>query len=161
MLFFVDFEIHLPIEKWLDDGVSVEGIVLPVVEFGRVVAELHMLRDSEGRAKLYADIAHPINSTCREMIQSRVIAEYRGEQERSKQPGYVCTYDDLDGEYEESYVQVISEMNASGRSGGGYRTHSSHAPRGTHNTNHEPSSPVATQEDTERSSSDGFGAGIL
>jgi len=56
--------------------------------------EVPMLRDSEGRAKLYADIAHPINSTCREMIQSRVIAEYRAEQERAKQPGYMSRYDD-------------------------------------------------------------------
>ena len=52
------------------------------------------LRDSEGRAKLYADIAHPINSACREMIQSRVIAEFRTEQVRAKQPGYVSRYDD-------------------------------------------------------------------
>jgi stage V sporulation protein G len=52
------------------------------------------LRDAEGRAKLYADIAHPINSACREMIQSRVIAEFKGEQERAKQPGYVSRYDD-------------------------------------------------------------------
>jgi len=52
------------------------------------------LRDAEGRAKLYADIAHPINSQCREMIQNRVIAEFRGEQERAKQPGYVSKYDD-------------------------------------------------------------------
>jgi stage V sporulation protein G len=51
-------------------------------------------RDSEGRAKLYADIAHPINSQCREMIQTRVIAEFRTEQERAKQPGYVSRYDD-------------------------------------------------------------------
>jgi stage V sporulation protein G len=51
-------------------------------------------RDSEGRAKLYADIAHPINSTCREMIQVRVIMEYQAERERSKQPGYVSKYDD-------------------------------------------------------------------
>lgn len=51
-------------------------------------------RDSEGRAKLYADIAHPINSQCREMIQSRVILEYRTELERAKQPGYVSRYDD-------------------------------------------------------------------
>jgi stage V sporulation protein G len=56
--------------------------------------ETTMLRDSEGRAKLYADIAHPINSACREMIQSRVIAEYRTEQERAKQPGYMSRYDD-------------------------------------------------------------------
>src|SRR5262245_925459 len=52
------------------------------------------VRDSEGRAKLYADIAHPINSQCREMIQNRVISEYRTEMERSQQPGYVSKYDD-------------------------------------------------------------------
>ena len=51
-------------------------------------------RDQEGRAKLYADIAHPINSICREMIQSRVITEYRTELERAKQPGYISKYDD-------------------------------------------------------------------
>ena len=53
-----------------------------------------LTRDAEGRAKLYADIAHPINSACREMIQNRVIAEFRTEQERAKQPGYVSKYDD-------------------------------------------------------------------
>ena len=52
------------------------------------------IRDAEGRAKLYADIAHPINSSCREMIQKRVIAEYRLELDRSQQPGYVSRYDD-------------------------------------------------------------------
>jgi stage V sporulation protein G len=52
------------------------------------------VRDSEGRAKLYADIAHPINSQCREMIQNRVISEFRTELERSKQPGYISRYDD-------------------------------------------------------------------
>ena len=30
------------------------------------------IKDTEGRAKLYADIAHPINSPCREMIQDRM-----------------------------------------------------------------------------------------
>ena len=52
--------------------------------------------DDEGRAKLYADIAHPINSACREMIQDRVIREFHEEQERAKQPGYVSRYDDFD-----------------------------------------------------------------
>ena len=33
-------------------------------------------KDADGRAKLYADIAHPINSSCREMIQNFVIEEY-------------------------------------------------------------------------------------
>ncbi len=53
-------------------------------------------RDDEGRAKLYADIAHPINSQCREMIQERVIQEFYQEQERAKQPGYKSRYDDFD-----------------------------------------------------------------
>ena len=52
--------------------------------------------DAEGRAKLYADIAHPINSGCREMIQNRVIEEFHLEQDRAKQPGYVSRYDDFD-----------------------------------------------------------------
>ncbi len=52
--------------------------------------------DDEGRAKLYADIAHPINSNCREMIQERVIREFHEERERAKQPGYVSRYDDFD-----------------------------------------------------------------
>ena len=51
-------------------------------------------RDQDGRTKLYADIAHPINSRCREMIQNRVIAEYEKELERAKQPGYVSRYDE-------------------------------------------------------------------
>ena len=53
-------------------------------------------RDDEGRAKLYADIAHPINSQCREMIQERVIQEFYQEQECAKQPGYKSRYDDFD-----------------------------------------------------------------
>ena len=52
--------------------------------------------DDDGRAKLYADIAHPINSACREMIQDRVIREFRDELERAKQPGYQSRYDDFD-----------------------------------------------------------------
>ncbi len=52
--------------------------------------------DEEGRAKLYADIAHPINSACREAIQDRILREFREEKERAKQPGYVSRYDDFD-----------------------------------------------------------------
>lgn len=56
-------------------------------------------KDADGRAKLYADIAHPINSGCREMIQNCVIHEYFEEIERAKQPGYVSRYDDFDYEF--------------------------------------------------------------
>jgi stage V sporulation protein G len=59
-------------------------------------------KDADGRAKLYADIAHPINSDCREMIQEVVINEYYEEIERAKQPGYVSRYDDFDFEYTDS-----------------------------------------------------------
>lgn len=50
----------------------------------------------DGRSKLHADIAHPINSTCRDMIQRAVIEAYHKERDLAKQPGYVCTYDDFD-----------------------------------------------------------------
>jgi stage V sporulation protein G len=50
--------------------------------------------DQDGRAKLYADIAHPVNAECREMIQKRVIEELEREIELSSKPGYASRYDD-------------------------------------------------------------------
>lgn len=63
-------------------------------------------KDSDGRAKLYADIAHPINSRCRELIQVRVMEAFKEEQVRAKQPGYICTYDD----YGEDNYADLSEL---------------------------------------------------
>ena len=63
---------------------------------GTRLKEDRAIKDEEGRAKLYADIAHPINSSCREMIQQRVIEEFQQEQERAGQPGYVSRYEDFD-----------------------------------------------------------------
>ena len=51
-------------------------------------------RDPDGRSKLYADIAHPINSDCRERIQTRVIEAYQQELEESGSPGYISRYDE-------------------------------------------------------------------
>ncbi|MDO4571157.1 MAG: SpoVG family protein [Planctomycetia bacterium] len=59
------------------------------------------MRDEEGRAKLYADIAHPINTTAREMIQREVIQAYEEEKVRAQSPGYVSRYDDYDLDYEQ------------------------------------------------------------
>ena len=68
-------------------------------------------RGADGRAKLHADIAHPINSACREVVQSAVIKAYQDERERAKQPGYVCTYDEYDaGEDFDGYSSVAAEM---------------------------------------------------
>jgi stage V sporulation protein G len=63
---------------------------------GKRLKDDRAAKDEDGRAKLYADIAHPINSACREMIQARVIEAFYDEIEQSKQPGYVSSYDDFD-----------------------------------------------------------------
>lgn len=68
-------------------------------------------RDDEGRVKLYADIAHPINSECREKIQDRVISEYEAELERADQPGYTSRYDE---DYDDFDIpEDLSEQPAS------------------------------------------------
>jgi stage V sporulation protein G len=78
--------------------------------------ENRALRDADGRAKLHADIAHPINSMCREKIQAAVLASYAEELERSKIPGYVSRYDD----YEVDDYEVPYESHASaGHAGAG------------------------------------------
>lgn len=112
-------------------------------------------RDPDGRAKLHADIAHPINSACREVIQGAVLKAFQEEKERAKQPGYVCRYDEIDaGDFDESYTQLISELN--GPRHDGYRTHAPHGPRGTHNNGHDGKTPVAARDQDRE-----FGAGIL
>ncbi|MCZ7649117.1 MAG: septation protein SpoVG family protein [Planctomycetota bacterium] len=53
--------------------------------------------DNRGRAKLHADIAHPINSRCRTELQAAILKAYQDEQERARQPGYVApNFDDYD-----------------------------------------------------------------
>ena len=69
---------------------------------GKRLEDTRAPKDADGRAKLYADIAHPINSNCREMIQDFVIRDYYEEIERAKQPGYVSRYDDFDFEFSDT-----------------------------------------------------------
>src|SRR2546423_13498180 len=84
--------------------------------------ENRAIRDADGRAKLHADIAHPINSACREVIQGAVLKAYNEEKERSKQPGYVSRYDEYDaGDYEETLSTLVGEL--SGPRQPSYRTH--------------------------------------
>ncbi len=84
------------------------------------------MKSDDGRAKLYADIAHPINSECRETIQEQVLIAYVSELERSKQPGYVCIYDD----YGEDIFAQLCDEELSGtdltrlpRNSGGHHRH--------------------------------------
>ena len=114
--------------------------------------ETRAMRDNDGRAKLHADIAHPIHSSAREMVQGAVVKSYSEEKDRSKMPGYVCTYDEYDFEGDEtpvSYGTVVAEMGTKT-----VRTHSPHtAAKGTHfNTVDAPAAKVHKD--------DAFGMGI-
>jgi stage V sporulation protein G len=109
-------------------------------------------RDHDGRAKLHADIAHPINSACREVMQMAIIKSFQDEKERSKMPGYVCTYDDYDGgdfDYDSpSYAGVVTGQKS------GFRAHGGH-PAGTRTHMNQQDKGAAS-----RKSEEGFGAGL-
>ena len=60
---------------------------------GKKLTHSRMEHDAAGRAKLYADVAHPVNAPCREMIQMRVVEEFKKELELSSQPGYKPRYE--------------------------------------------------------------------
>jgi stage V sporulation protein G len=117
--------------------------------------ENRAVRDADGRAKLHADIAHPINSSCREVIQNAVIRAYHEEREKAKLPGYVCTYDDYNdaGDIDDSYTSIIGELNQPPR---GYRAHPSHGPRNPYMNRHDNSVPQ-----NERRTPDNFGGDIV
>ena len=65
---------------------------------GVKLAAAALPRDDDGRLRLYADIAHPINAACRELIERRVVSEYEAEIVRAREPGYVSRYDDIGDE---------------------------------------------------------------
>jgi stage V sporulation protein G len=70
---------------------------------GAKLDEERAAKDDDGRAKLYADIAHPIKSECRDEIQQIVLDSFADEQVRSREPDYVCRYDDYG---EENYARL-------------------------------------------------------
>ena len=55
---------------------------------GAQLQENRARKDTKGRMKLHADIAHPINAECRKKIQETIVAAFEEEIEKSKQPGY-------------------------------------------------------------------------
>jgi DNA-binding cell septation regulator SpoVG len=73
-------------------------------ECGSKVPPGRMPAEGNGRTKLHRDIAHPITSEFRELIQARVIEGFQQELELSKQPGY--TPKDLDKDLDEAEEQV-------------------------------------------------------
>ncbi|MHC4405630.1 MAG: SpoVG family protein [Planctomycetota bacterium] len=117
---------------------------------GSRLRESQAAKDEEGRAKLYADIAHPINSSCREMIQNRVIDAFGDETEKAKTPGYVSSYEDFDSEHtfpEEQPGPSAAEPQEAPKP---------EQPRGPHKT------PSRQPQDSHRPRKGGdFGAGVF
>ena len=119
---------------------------------GARLKEPNTAKDDEGRTKLYADIAHPINSACREMIQQRVIDAYEAEKSRSQQPGYVPTYDYLNDDspwVSSRPAPVLVEVSPAPWA---------EKPRGPHRP---PSAPQRNSGPGVTHVSAGFGAGIF
>ncbi|MEM7476597.1 MAG: SpoVG family protein [Planctomycetota bacterium] len=78
--------------------------------------------DEDAPNKLYADVAHPINQSCRDEIQDHVVGEYELELERAKEPGYVSRYDDP--------YEIIETKTSSFNSGSAKPSSSENAPAG-------------------------------
>jgi stage V sporulation protein G len=126
---------------------------------GARLKEPPTIKDDEGRAKLYADIAHPINSACREMIQVKVIQAFEEEKARSKLPGYSPSYEDYDsGEFamqsrtEHGTAAHASPFQGAERPQGPHRVPTHHA----YNHAEKPSNGHY-----EKPSGEGFGAGVF
>jgi stage V sporulation protein G len=127
---------------------------------GQRLNEERAVRDPDGRAKLHADIAHPINSACREFMQTAIIKAYREELEKAKQPGYVCRYDEIDAGDYDSYESLIGGLNA-GERGETYRRHPGHEPRGAHGPTRQSSNPEGvTASKPDRRDDRAFGSGV-
>ena len=56
--------------------------------------------EDDSRAKLHADIAHPINSECRDRLQSQVLEEFYAELDRSED------YESKDSDDELSLIHI-------------------------------------------------------
>ncbi|MER3417092.1 MAG: stage V sporulation protein G [Gemmataceae bacterium] len=82
---------------------------------GRKLSENRVVFDANGRPRLHADIAHPINAACREFMQSAIIKAYQEELERARQPGYVCRYEEIDiSDYDDTYEDMLGTCTAGG-----------------------------------------------
>ena len=109
-------------------------------------------QDGDGRAKLYADIAHPVNAECREMIQNRVIQELNAELELASQPGYSSRYDD-------DYNEIRKPKSKEAKSSGSPSSKRVDQPKGKQPPS--PKSNPGTASDRRKPNSEEFGQGIF
>ncbi|QGJ68488.1 Stage V sporulation protein G [Planctomycetales bacterium 10988] len=124
---------------------------------GSELDSLDLPHDDEGRTKLHADVAHPINSTCREMIQSRLLEALEEEQERAMLPGYVSNYYEDDLGEDIDYGPSQSEKPSKKETMTVAYSQAHRAPQGPHRSRVQESSGSRKRS----SASDSFGAGIL
>jgi stage V sporulation protein G len=114
-------------------------------------------RNVEQRGKLYADIAHPINSEAREMLQRAVIEGFHLEKQKSKQPGYRSSYDDIDEDALASeHASAVGSPTAGGSSMRADARHKHSQP-----PPHPRPSSSANSIEGRIEEGDDFGAGIL
>lgn len=104
-------------------------------ECGTRLNENRAPRDAQGRTKLHADVAHPINAECRQAIQKAVIEAYYRELERSRQPDYQPPRldeefdDDVDfDDLESDYASLIDDLKKSTAARRQTRGHSESVP---------------------------------
>lgn len=76
---------------------------------GTQLGDNRALKDPDGRARLHADIAHPINTESRELIQNRVLEAYQVELQKSAEPGYASSYEEAYGNDEEERYAETAE----------------------------------------------------
>ena len=148
-------------------------------ECGTRLNEGRAPRDGDGRVKLHADVAHPINTACRERLQEAVIVAYKEELGRSEEPDYTpppLSEEDDSGTSE--YQELVADLRESAE-GRGRRSRAT-APvaselredsrqEASHSTN-EPTTSAPDADDAAcpapesseaKSEDDAFGDGIL
>ena len=75
-------------------------------------------KDSYGKARLHVDIAHPINSACRLKIQEKVLAAFREELRKSREPDYdPLGEEDYDGDYEDEEIESLQPQKEEKKQG--------------------------------------------
>jgi stage V sporulation protein G len=79
-------------------------------------------KDERGRARLHADLAHPINSSCRIEMHRAIVKAFIEEVERSKSEGYVpASFDDLDeldDTIDQDYIEYLQSRASQRRRNG-------------------------------------------
>ena len=63
---------------------------------GTLLRDNRAKKNFQGKTKLHADIAHPINAICRQRLQNKVVEAFKKEVELSKKPGYQPVDMDID-----------------------------------------------------------------